>query len=159
MCRENPTWDALRIHRELLKLGIDIGETCLSKYMVRGRKPPSQTWRAFLQNHAQQLIAADALEELVWKEVSTRLQDPGLGSQAKLSLMPAGTDARSDAIDLRAKFGEQLCAALVTLVADVAGYLAFFLHLVEGRFYSSASILKRLQFCAVDAVVFIFKTS
>jgi hypothetical protein len=42
MCRENPGWGAPRIHGELLKLGIDIGETSVSKYMVRGRKPPSQ---------------------------------------------------------------------------------------------------------------------
>ena len=41
MCRENPTWGAPRIHGELLKLGIDIGETSVSKYMVRCRKPPS----------------------------------------------------------------------------------------------------------------------
>jgi hypothetical protein len=59
MCRENPTWGAPRIHGELLKLGIDIGETSVSKYMVRGGKPPSQTWRAFLQNHAQQLVSID----------------------------------------------------------------------------------------------------
>src|SRR6266851_4408330 len=40
-----PIWGAPRIHGELLKLGIDIGETSVSKYMVRCRKPPSQTWR------------------------------------------------------------------------------------------------------------------
>jgi|SRR5271166_996947 len=54
MCRENPSWGAPRIHGELLKLGIDIGESSITKYMVRCRKPPSQTWRAFLENHAQQ---------------------------------------------------------------------------------------------------------
>ena len=59
MCRENPTWGARRIHGELLKLGIDIGESSVSKYMVRGRKPPSQTWRTFLENHAQQLVSID----------------------------------------------------------------------------------------------------
>jgi transposase InsO family protein len=59
MCRENTTWGAPRIHGELLKLGIDIGETSIGKYMVRGRKPPSQTWRAFLQNHVQQLVSID----------------------------------------------------------------------------------------------------
>jgi putative transposase len=48
-----------RIHGELLKLGIDIGETSVSKYMVRGPKPPSQTWRTFLENHAQQLVSID----------------------------------------------------------------------------------------------------
>jgi hypothetical protein len=52
MSRENPLGGASRIHGELLKLGIDIGETSVGKYMVRRRKPPSQTWRTFLENHA-----------------------------------------------------------------------------------------------------------
>lgn len=59
MCGENPTWGAPRIHGELLKLGIDISETSVSKYMVRGRKPPSQAWRTFLENHAAQLASLD----------------------------------------------------------------------------------------------------
>ena len=59
MCRENPTWGAPRIHGELLKLGIDIGETSVSKYMVRRRKPPSHTWRTFLENHVSQLVSVD----------------------------------------------------------------------------------------------------
>ena len=59
MGRENPGWGAPRIHGELLKLGIDIGESSVSKYMVRCRKPPSQTWRTFLENHAQQLVSID----------------------------------------------------------------------------------------------------
>jgi putative transposase len=58
-CRENPGWGAPRIHGELLKLGIDIGESSVSKYMVHPRKPPSQTWRTFLENHAQQLVSID----------------------------------------------------------------------------------------------------
>ena len=59
MSRENPGWGAPRIHGELLKLGIDIGETSVSKYLVRRRKPPSQTWRTFLQNHLQSLVSVD----------------------------------------------------------------------------------------------------
>jgi hypothetical protein len=51
MSRENPLWGAPRIHGELLKLGIDVGETNVGKYMVRRPKPPSQTWRTFLENH------------------------------------------------------------------------------------------------------------
>ena len=43
MSRENPLWGAPKIHGELLKLGIDVGETSVSKYMVRRRRPPSQT--------------------------------------------------------------------------------------------------------------------
>jgi putative transposase len=59
MSRENPSWGAPRIHGELLKLGIDIGETSVSKYLVHGRKPPSQTWRTFLENHLQSLVSVD----------------------------------------------------------------------------------------------------
>ena len=59
MCRENPTWGAPRIHGELLKLGIDIGESSVTKYMVRCRKPPSQTWRTFLENHLSQIVSVD----------------------------------------------------------------------------------------------------
>ncbi len=50
---------APRIHGELLKLGINIGETSMSKYLVRRRKPPSQTWRTFLENHTQSLVSID----------------------------------------------------------------------------------------------------
>jgi hypothetical protein len=59
MSRDNPLWGAPRIHGELLKLGIDIGETSVSKYMARSRKPPSQTWRTFLQNHVKTLVSVD----------------------------------------------------------------------------------------------------
>jgi transposase InsO family protein len=59
MRRENPGWGAPRIHGELLKLGIDIGETNVSKYLVRSRKPPSQTWRTFLENHLRNLVSVD----------------------------------------------------------------------------------------------------
>jgi putative transposase len=59
MSRANPLWGAPRIHGELLKLGVDIGETSVSKYMVRQRKSPSQTWRTFLDNHIHQLVSVD----------------------------------------------------------------------------------------------------
>ena len=57
MSRENPLWGAPRIHGELLKLGIDVGETSVSKYMGR-RRPPSQTWRTFLKNHLTTTVAS-----------------------------------------------------------------------------------------------------
>jgi putative transposase len=66
MCRENPSWGAPRIHGELLKLGIDIGESSVSKYLVRCRKPPSQTWRTFLENHAQQLVSISRSFTCFW---------------------------------------------------------------------------------------------
>src|SRR5215471_7751823 len=59
MSRENPLWGAPRIHGELLKLGIDIGETSVSKYLVRRHNPPSQTWRTFLENHAKSMVSVD----------------------------------------------------------------------------------------------------
>ena len=59
MSLANPLWGAPRVHGELPKLGIDIGQTSVSKYMVRQRKPPSQTWRTFLDNHVQQLVSVD----------------------------------------------------------------------------------------------------
>ena len=59
MSRDNPLWGAPRIHGELLKLGIDIGETSVGKYMVRRRNPPSQTWRTFLENHLKSTVSID----------------------------------------------------------------------------------------------------
>jgi transposase InsO family protein len=55
----NPLWGAPRIHGELVKLGIDIGQTSVAKYMVRGRGLPSQGWRTFLCNHADGIAAMD----------------------------------------------------------------------------------------------------
>ena len=57
----NPLWGAPRIHGELLKLGFAVSQTTVATHMVRRRPRPSQTWRTFLANHAQQLIAADFL--------------------------------------------------------------------------------------------------
>ena len=55
----NPLWGAPRIHGELLKLGIDIGQTSVAKYLVRRRGPPSQGWKTFLHNHADGIAAMD----------------------------------------------------------------------------------------------------
>src|SRR5271169_2732068 len=55
----NPLWGAPRIHGELLKLGIDIGQTSVAKYMARRRGPPSQGWKTFLSNHADGIAAMD----------------------------------------------------------------------------------------------------
>jgi hypothetical protein len=61
MSTANPLWGAPRIHGELLKLGIRISQATVAKYMVHKGKPPSQTWRTFLENHVQQLVAIDFL--------------------------------------------------------------------------------------------------
>ena len=55
----NPLWGAPRIHGELLKLGIGIGQTSVAKYMARRRGPPSQGWKTFLNNHADGIAAMD----------------------------------------------------------------------------------------------------
>ena len=62
MSRLNPDWGAPRIRRELkLKLGIRVAESTVSKYMIRNPKPPSKTWRSFLENHAQEIWSIDFL--------------------------------------------------------------------------------------------------
>src|SRR5215472_16785434 len=88
----NPLWGAPRIHGELLKLGIDVGQTTVAKYMARGREPPSQGWKTFLRNHADgiawmdlfvvptisfrllygSLILQHSRRELVWVGVTAR---------------------------------------------------------------------------------------
>jgi hypothetical protein len=55
----NPLWGAPRIHGELLKLGIDVGQTTVAKYMARGRRPPSQGWKTFFHNHADGIASMD----------------------------------------------------------------------------------------------------
>jgi len=57
--RANPLWGAPRIHGELLKLGIDVSQSTVAKYMSRTRRPPSQSWRTFLYNHAEAIASID----------------------------------------------------------------------------------------------------
>ena len=59
MSRENPLWGAPRIHGELLMLGFDVAQSTVSKYLVRGKTPPSQSWKTFLRNHANAIAAID----------------------------------------------------------------------------------------------------
>ncbi len=59
MSIDNPLWGAPRIHGELLKLGIDVGQTSVAKYMAHRRGPPSQGWKTFLRNHADGIAAMD----------------------------------------------------------------------------------------------------
>ena len=55
----NPLWGAPRIHGELLKVGIDVAQSTVAKYMVKGRRPPSQSWKTFLRNHAEGIASVD----------------------------------------------------------------------------------------------------
>ena len=61
MSIENPLWGAPRIHGELLKLGFEVAQSSVAKYMVKRRGPPSQGWRTFLRNHAPDIAAMDLL--------------------------------------------------------------------------------------------------
>ena len=59
MSRANPLWGAPRIHGELLKLGFEVAQSTVAKYMVRRRGPPSQGWKTFLCNHVPHIGAID----------------------------------------------------------------------------------------------------
>jgi transposase InsO family protein len=59
MSSANPLWGSPHIVGELRKIGIDVTKSTVEKYMVRHRKPPSPTWRAFLKNHIQEIVAID----------------------------------------------------------------------------------------------------
>jgi transposase InsO family protein len=59
MSIENPLWGAPRIHGELLKLGFEVAQSSVAKYMVKRRGPPSQGWKTFLRNHAPDIAAMD----------------------------------------------------------------------------------------------------
>jgi hypothetical protein len=59
MSMNNPLWGAPRIHGELLKLGFDVAQSSVAKYMVRRRGPPGQGWLTFLRNHAPDIAAMD----------------------------------------------------------------------------------------------------
>jgi hypothetical protein len=59
MAQENPPRGAPRIHGELLKLGVEVSQATVAKYLPRRPTPSSQTWRTLLANHGQQIAAAD----------------------------------------------------------------------------------------------------
>ena len=59
MSKSNVTWGAPRIRNELGRLGIEVAVSTIARYMVRQRKPPSPSWRAFLENHVKDLVAID----------------------------------------------------------------------------------------------------
>src|ERR1700722_11946193 len=56
---DNPLWGAPRIHGELLKLGFEVAQSSVAKYIVKRRGPPCQRWRTFLSNHAPDIAAMD----------------------------------------------------------------------------------------------------
>jgi Integrase core domain len=84
MSIENPLWGAPRIHGELLKLGFEIAQSSVAKYMVKRRGPPSQGWRTFLHNHAPNIAAMDLFVvptisfDLLYALIIVRLDRRGL---------------------------------------------------------------------------------
>src|SRR3954470_14243291 len=108
----NPLWGAPRIHGELLKLGIDVGQTSVAKYMARRRVPPSQGWKTFLHNHADGIAAVDLF---VVPTLSFRLliPDPRPGCLLWQSVRSAGSVPRhSRSSDISAfALAERLCGA------------------------------------------------
>jgi hypothetical protein len=74
---ENPLWGAPRIHGELLKLGYELSEATVAKYMLKGSRPPSQTWRTFIRNHLSEYVEGDqrrAGDHLTQVTVAKRLR-------------------------------------------------------------------------------------
>jgi len=61
MSLANRLWGAPRIHGELLKLGIEVAQSTVAKYMARRGRGPSQTWKTFLRNHTAGIAATDFL--------------------------------------------------------------------------------------------------
>jgi transposase InsO family protein len=101
MSMENPLWGAPRIHGELLKLGFEVAQSSVAKYMVKRGGPPSQGWRTFLRNHAPDIAAMDLFivptigfdllyafiivrldrRDLVWINVTTNLTAEWIAGQ------------------------------------------------------------------------------
>jgi hypothetical protein len=83
MGEENPLWGAPRIHGELLKLGFTVAQSTVSKYMLRGRRPPSQGWKTFLRNHTDGIAALLGLPSF----------SPSVGypSLSRIPLSPGGS--------------------------------------------------------------------
>src|SRR5258705_775819 len=84
MSIDNPLWGAPRIHGELLKLGFEVAQASVAKYMVKRRRPPSQGWRTFLRNHAPDIAAMDLFVvptigfDLLYAFIIVRLDRRGL---------------------------------------------------------------------------------
>jgi len=107
MSTANPFWGAPRIHGELLKLGIRISQATVAKYMVRQRKPPSQTWRTFLGNHVKELVSTDFL---VVSTASFRLRSTRLPfKRAKRATSHSATANSSSEISFGKTFRKNTC--------------------------------------------------
>ena len=127
----NPLWGAPRIHGELLKPGIDVGQTTVAKYMERRRNPPSQGWRTFLHSHADGIASIDLF---VAPTVSFRLLygmlicDPvaikstGWESPLTLRLNGSHVSSRRHAAGRQRRNTTSVTATLSTVIFSFAAY-------------------------------------
>jgi hypothetical protein len=117
--KENPQWGASRIHGELLMLGFEVAQSTVSKYMVRGGTPPSQSWKTFLLNHAQ---AADGgpskqvsdaigpLRSVLVGSTERAMETPGVDTQT-----PADPAARREVPETRGDAAKRRSEPVETL--------------------------------------------
>jgi hypothetical protein len=121
MSVENPLWGAPRIHGELLKLGFEVAQSSVAKYMAKWRGPPSQGWRTFLRNHAPDVAAMDLFvvptigfdllyafvivrldrRDLVWINVTANPTAEWLARQITEAFLGVRLHATSSAIGIR----------------------------------------------------------
>jgi hypothetical protein len=90
--RANPLWGAPRIRGELLKLDIEVAQSTVAKYMVRGHRPPNQSWKTFLRNHTAGLAATDLL---VVPTIGFRGHQGSYRSVSRLIRLSSGSPAAS----------------------------------------------------------------
>jgi len=106
MSVENPLWGAPRIHGELLKLGFQVAQSSVAKYMVKRRGPPSQGWRTFLRNHAPDIAAICSLFQPSGSTCSMPLSSSGSAAEILSGLTsqqirpPNGSSVRSPGLFL-----------------------------------------------------------
>ncbi len=121
MSIENPLWGAPRIHGELLKLGFEVAQSSVAKYMVKRHGLPSQGWRTFLRNHAPDIAAMDLFVvptisfDLLYGHCQTNLSGPTKGAGLRRSgrqLTPLGQSGRTVLF-------EDVAAVEVTVVVEM----------------------------------------
>jgi hypothetical protein len=113
MSIENPLWGAPRIHGELLKLGFQVAQSSVAKYMAKRLGPPGQGWRTFLRNHAPNIADMDLFVvptigfKLVYAFVVVRLDrrdlvwimnEAGVAPAGEIPIQQPITQERTDVI-------------------------------------------------------------
>src|SRR5262245_33808482 len=132
MSMANPLWGAPRIHGELLKLGINVGQTTVAKYMARRRRPPSQGWKTFLRNHADGIASMDLF---VVPTISFRLLYGFLILQhSRRQLLWLGVTASERSLDCPSADQSLRLATRTALYRSRSG-----LHLWRGRHPTASS--------------------